>query len=125
MLETYPFIKLWHAGCATGEEVYSMAIILQEEGLYDRSTIFGTDFNDHALAIARQGVYEPEQLQAFTRNYQEAGGRHAFSDYYRSQYNSAVLAASLKQRVVFANHNLVTDAVFGDMNVICCRNVLI
>jgi chemotaxis protein methyltransferase CheR len=125
VLQTYPFIKVWHAGCATGEEAYSMAILLKEEGLYDRATIYGTDFNDHALEAARKGIYSPEQIQTFTRNYQEAGGKRPFADYYVSNYASAALQAGLKERITFANHNLVTDSVFGEMHLICCRNVLI
>jgi chemotaxis protein methyltransferase CheR len=125
VLRTYPFVKLWHAGCATGEEVYSMAILLQEEGLYERATLFGTDFNDHALETARKGIYAAERLKDYTRNYQEAGGALSFAEYYTAQYQSAALQAALRERVTFANHNLVTDTVFGEMQVVCCRNVLI
>ncbi len=125
ILRTYPFVKIWHAGCATGEEVYSLAIMLQEEGLYDRVTIYGTDFNDEVLERARQGIYPADRIQEFTRNYRDAGGKRSFSEYYHAQYDSAVLNAELKQRITFANHNLVTDAVFGEMHLVVCRNVLI
>lgn len=125
LLQTYPFIKVWHAGCATGEEVYSMAILLREEGLSERSMLYGTDFNDHTLQIAKQGIYSADQMKTYTRNYLEAGGKQSFADYYTAQYTSAVLNSSLKDRVTFANHNLATDAVFGEMHVVCCRNVLI
>jgi len=125
LLKTYPFVKVWHAGCATGEEVYSLAILLKEEGLFDRVTIFGTDFNDHALEQARQGIYPAERIKDFTRNYQEAGGKGSFSEYYHARYESAAVDASLKERITFANHNLATDAAFGEMHLVFCRNVLI
>jgi chemotaxis protein methyltransferase CheR len=125
ILRTYPFFKQWHAGCATGEEVYSMAILLKEEGLYGRAMLYGTDFNDQALDTARQGIYSPEQIQAYTTNYQAAGGTGSFAAYYSSKYQRAGLQAALRERITFANHNLVTDAVFGEMHVVCCRNVLI
>ena len=125
LLKTYPFVKVWHAGCATGEEVYSLAILLKEEGLFDRVTIFGTDFNDRALEQARQGIYPAERIKDFTRNYQEAGGKGSFSEYYHARYESAALDASLKERITFANHNLATDAAFGEMHLVFCRNVLI
>lgn len=125
LLKTYPFVKVWHAGCATGEEVYSLAILLKEEGLFDRVTIFGTDFNDRALEQARQGIYPAERIKDFTRNYQEAGGKGSFSEYYHARYESAALDASLKERITFANHNLASDAAFGEMHLVFCRNVLI
>lgn len=124
-LRTYPFIKVWHAGCATGEEVYSMAILLQEEGLYDRATIFATDFNDDVLDKAREGIYALRDIRQYTQNYQKAGGKRAFSDYYHAQYELAIMEQSLKRNITFANHNLVTDGVFGEMHLIFCRNVLI
>jgi len=125
ILRTFPSLKIWHAGCATGEEVYSLAIVLFEEGIYKRCTIFGTDFNDDALSKAREGIYAAERVQEFTRNYQEAAGNHSFSDYYRAKYDSAALDGSLKERITFANHNLTTDQVFGEMHLVFCRNVLI
>ncbi|MDJ0763680.1 MAG: protein-glutamate O-methyltransferase CheR [Myxococcota bacterium] len=124
-LKTYPFIKIWHVGCATGEEAYSLAIVLKEEGLYDRATIFATDFNDMALAKAKEGIYSLEKAQKFTKNYQSAGGTDSFSSYYQAAYDSMAIAQTLKKNITFANYNLVTDQVFGEMNLIMCRNVLI
>jgi chemotaxis protein methyltransferase CheR len=125
MLLTFPFVKVWHAGCATGEEVYSLAIVLEEAGLLDRTTLFGTDFNDEALERARQGIYPADRIQEFTRNYQEAGGTRSFSEYYHASYDSASINPALRDRVTFANHNLTTDQVFGEMHLVFCRNVLI
>jgi len=125
MLRTWPYIKVWHAGCATGEEVYSLAILLMEEGLYDRSTIYATDFNDSTLEKAREGVYPVEKIREATENYQKAGGHASFSDYYNSRYGAAAMARSLKERITFANHNLVSDVSFGENHLIFCRNVLI
>jgi len=124
-LQTYPFIKIWVAGCATGEEVYSLAILLKEEGLYDRATIYATDFNETALKKAAEGIYPLKDVQQYTGNYQKSGGMCSFSDYYHAEYNSAIINASLKANITFANHNLVTDSVFSDVQVIFCRNVLI
>lgn len=124
-LRTYPFIKIWHAGCATGEEVYSLAILLKEEGIYNKATIFATDFNEHALDVARQGIYSLKDAQTYTANYQKSGGKESFSDYYHAKYKSAIINKSLSKNVMFANHNLVTDSVFGEMHLILCRNVLI
>ncbi|MCE3227901.1 MAG: chemotaxis protein CheR [Bacteroidetes bacterium] len=125
ILKTYSFIKIWHAGCSTGEEVYSMAILLKEEGLYERSTIYATDFNEFALDKAREGIYAAEIMKEYTSNYQQAGGKKSFSDYFIADYDMAIMDQSLKKRVVWANHNLVTDSVFAEMNMILCRNVLI
>lgn len=125
VLKTYPFIKIWHAGCSTGEEVYSMAILLKEEGLYDRSQIYATDFNKEVLQRAREGIYAIDNIKQFTYNYQQSGGSASFADYYIAKYDSVILEQSLKKKIVFADHNLVTDDVFGEMHVICCRNVLI
>jgi chemotaxis protein methyltransferase CheR len=124
-LKTFPFTKVWHAGCATGEEVYSLAIVLQEEKLYDRATIFATDFNDEALQKSREGIYELKNIQDYTKNYQRAGGKRSFADYYHAQYESAIMNQGLARNVTFANHNLVTDGVFSEMHLILCRNVLI
>jgi chemotaxis protein methyltransferase CheR len=124
-LKTYPFVRIWHAGCATGEEVYSLAIVLREEGFYDRSTIFATDFNDLALDKARQGIYPLEKMKEFTANYQHAGGTGTFAQYYRAGYDAAILDAALKKNITFANHNLVTDGVFSEVHLVLCRNVLI
>ncbi|MBN1260419.1 MAG: protein-glutamate O-methyltransferase CheR [Anaerolineae bacterium] len=124
-LATYPFMRIWIAGCATGEEVYSLAIILQEEGVYDRTTFFATDFNDQALQQAQDGIYPLNSIRDYTPNYQLAGGRNSFADYYHAGYQSAVMDPGLKAHITFANHNLVTDGVFGEMHLILCRNVLI
>jgi chemotaxis protein methyltransferase CheR len=124
-LETFPFIKIWVAGCATGEEVYSLAILLQEEELYERATIFATDFNENALMKAKEGIYPLKAIQKYTANYQKAGGCCSFADYYHAQYDMAIMNPALKSNITFANHNLVTDGVFGEMHMILCRNVLI
>ncbi|RJQ83817.1 MAG: protein-glutamate O-methyltransferase CheR [Desulfobacteraceae bacterium] len=124
-LRTFPFIRVWVAGCATGEEAYSLAILLKEEGLYDRSTIFVTDFNDVAVEKAKAGIYPLDSMSAYTRNYQQAGGSGSFSEYYHAGYDSAAMAPWLKENMVFANHNLVTDWVFSEMHLVFCRNVLI
>lgn len=124
-LRTYPYLNVWHAGCATGEEVYSLAIILKEEGLYDKCQIYATDINDIALKKAKDGIYKIGDMAKYTQNYQQAGGTGTFSDYYHAKYGGAKIKASLKERVTFANHNLVTDGAFGEMNLILCRNVFI
>ncbi len=125
LLRTYPFIRLWHAGCATGEEVYSMAILLEEEGLYGRSRIYATDINEVVLQKAKEGIFPLERMQEYTENYIAAGGRRAFSDYYLAKYGGALFSPSLTTNVVFSQHNLVTDRSFAEFNVILCRNVLI
>lgn len=125
VLKTYPFLRIWHAGCSTGEEVYSMAILLKEEGLYDRTQIYATDFNKIALQKAKDGIYPLEDIKEYTYNYQKSGGMTSFSDYYIAKYDSVIFDQSLKSKITFADHNLVTDGVFGEMHVIVCRNVLI
>jgi chemotaxis protein methyltransferase CheR len=125
ILKTYPYFKIWHAGCATGQEVYSMAIMLKEERLYDRAQIYATDFNQIALQKAKDGIYPIDRIKEYTYNYQKAGGKNAFSDYYTAKYESVILDKSLKKNIVFADHNLVTDGVFAEVHVIICRNVLI
>jgi chemotaxis protein methyltransferase CheR len=125
ILKTYPFVKIWHAGCATGEEAYSMAIIMQEEGLYERTTIYATDFNQQALSQAKEGIFSNKMMKEYTTNYQLSGGKESFSDYYTSNYDSVIMNKSLKRNIVWANHNLVTDSVFAEVHVILCRNVLI
>lgn len=125
ILKTYPFIKIWHAGCSSGEEVYSMAILLKEEGLYDNAQIYATDFNEQILRKAKEGIYPIVNIKEYTSNYQKAGGNSSFSDYYISKYDSVIMEPSLRKNIVFADHNLVTDGVFGEMNLIVCRNVLI
>jgi chemotaxis protein methyltransferase CheR len=125
ILRTYPFIRIWHAGCSTGEEVYSMAILLQEEDLYDRARVYATDMNEAVLRRAREGIFPLERMQEYTENYIRAGGRRSFSEYYTSGYSGALFDASLRRNVVFAQHNLVTDGSFTEFNVVLCRNVLI
>lgn len=125
VLHTYPYLKIWHAGCSSGEEVYSMAIILKEEGLYDRSQIYATDFNEIVLQQAREGIFSLERIKDYTYNYQKSGGKESFSNYYTAKYDSVIMDQSLKKNIVFAGHNLATDGVFGEMNMIICRNVLI
>ncbi len=124
-LRTYPFIRLWHAGCATGEEVYSMAMMLEEESLYERSRIYATDINEVVLQKAKAGIFPIERMQEYTENYIAAGGKRAFSDYYVAKYGGALFSPSLTRNVVFSQHNLVTDSSFSEFNAILCRNVLI
>ncbi len=124
-LKKSPHIKIWHAGCATGEEVYSVAIVLYEEGLYDQTQIYATDFNEVVIEKARQGIYEIDKIKTFTKNYQKAGGCASFADYYTARYDYALLKQFLKEHISFSDHNLVTDGTFGKMDMIVCRNVLI
>jgi chemotaxis protein methyltransferase CheR len=124
-LATYPFIKIWIAGCATGEEVYSIAILLQEEGLLSRSVIYATDINQKSLQMAKDGVYAVDNMKAYTSNYQKAGGTNSFSEYYKAKYNSVIFDKALKQNIVFAAHNLAVDKSFNEFQLIICRNVLI
>lgn len=124
-LKTYPYIKIWDAGCATGEEVYSLSILLKEEDLYERTILFGTDFNDEALEKAKEGIYALDNIKEFTSNYQRAGGTRSFSEYYHAHYGHMAINQLLKKNITFANHNLVTDSVFSEMHLILCRNVLI
>lgn len=124
-LKEQPFLKIWHAGCATGEEVYSMAILLKEEGLYNKAQIYATDMNQVVLNQAKEGIYALNRLKLYTENYQKAGGKESFSDYYVAHYNHVVINKSLKENILFSDHNLATDGVFGEMHVIFCRNVLI
>ncbi|HXG57704.1 MAG TPA: protein-glutamate O-methyltransferase CheR [Thermoanaerobaculia bacterium] len=125
LLRTYPFVRIWHAGCSTGEEVYSMAILLTEEGLYGRCRIYATDINEAVLDRARAGIFPLSTMQENTSNYIAAGGGGTFSDYYTARYDHAIFRPSLRDNVVFAQHNLVTDAAFNHFNVVLCRNVLI
>ncbi len=124
-LKTYPFVKIWHAGCASGEEAYSMAILLEEEGMKGRFRIYATDINEEVIRTAQAGIYPLQELQRFTRNYQQAAGTGSFADYYTARYDRAILNASLRENIVFAAHNLAVDADFGEMNLILCRNVMI
>ncbi|HYX36377.1 MAG TPA: protein-glutamate O-methyltransferase CheR [Oligoflexus sp.] len=125
VLATYPSIRIWHAGCSTGEEVYSMAILLHEEGLLKRTTLYATDINPTALRKARSGVFTTEEIQISTANYQKAGRLGSFSDYYTADYGSVLMDRSLRDKVVFAEHNLATDSVFSEVHLILCRNVMI
>ncbi|HSJ08250.1 MAG TPA: protein-glutamate O-methyltransferase CheR [Longimicrobiales bacterium] len=125
LLRTYPFVRIWHAGCATGEEVYSMAILLHEEELYDRARIYATDINEALLQRACAGIFPLDRMQDYTRNYLRAGGTRSFSGYYTAAYDGALFSPSLRRNVVFAQHNLVTDRSFSEFNVILCRNVMI
>ncbi|HTF03103.1 MAG TPA: protein-glutamate O-methyltransferase CheR [Bacteroidia bacterium] len=125
ILKTYSYIKIWHAGCSTGEEAYSMAIVLKEEGLYDRTTIYATDFNQHALDRAKEGIFSNEMIKQYTANYLKSGGSESFSNYYTSDDKMVIMDQSLKKNIVWANHNLVTDKVFAEVHLVLCRNVLI
>ncbi len=125
VLRTYPFIRIWQAGCSLGEEAYSLAILLEEEGLYDRSLIYATDINELTLRQARDGIYPAELMQKYTQNYLTAGGRRSFSEYYTARYDLAILRPTLQRNIVFSQHNLVSDAPFNEFNVILCRNVMI
>lgn len=125
ILKTYPSLKIWIAGCSTGEEVYSYAILLKEEGLLDRTIIHATDINAKSLEKAEAGVFELENIQKFTNNYQRAGGKAAFSDYYTAHFDAAIFDKSLKNNITFTDHSLATDSVFSETQFISCRNVLI
>jgi chemotaxis protein methyltransferase CheR len=124
-LRTYPFTRIWVAGCSTGEEVYSLAILLLEENLYDRTRIYATDINETVLDRARGGVFPLDKMREYTQNYIKAGGTRAFSEYYLAKYDGAQFQRSLTENVVFAQHNLVSDRSFNEFNVIICRNVMI
>lgn len=124
-IATYPFIKVWVAGCATGEEAYSVAILLKEAGLLNRSVIYATDINQKSLQIAKDGMYSLDNMKSHTANYQKSGGIEAFSDYYIAKYDSVMFDKSLKQNIVFSQHNLTTDKSFNEFQLIMCRNVLI
>lgn len=124
-LHTYPSVKVWNAGCSTGEEVYSLAILLTEDDFYKRTTIFATDASEASLAQGRKGVYPAKGSEHVASNYHAAGGTKAFEDYFRVGSASISAVKSLRERITFANHNLVTDGVFGEMQVIICRNVLL
>lgn len=125
VLRTYPSIKVWVAGCSTGEEPYSLAILLKEEGLLDRTILYATDINHASLEKARRGIFALDHMQAFTRNYQRAGGMRSFSDYYTAAYGGALFDRALRDSITFADHSLATDAVFSETQLVSCRNVLI
>jgi chemotaxis protein methyltransferase CheR len=124
-LKTYPEIKIWFAGCAGGEEVYSMAIVLKEEGLYERSILYGTDINPLALKRAKEGILNIDSVKEATKRYFDAGGKSSLHSYYTANYGAALFDSALKKNMVFSDHNLVSDGVFGEMHLIFCRNVLI
>ncbi len=124
-LRTYPSLKVWVAGCSEGEEVYSLAILFREEGLEDRTIFYATDINHHALEAAEAGVYPLERIQLYTENHRRSGGKSSLSDYYQAAYGRASFDRTLRRNIVFSDHSLVTDAVFGEMNLISCRNVMI
>lgn len=125
LLKTYPSVKVWVAGCSTGEEVYSLAIVLHEEGLLERTMIYATDINPESLDAARRGVFPLDRMRLYTENYQKAGGMHAFSDYYTAAYGGARFDRALVGHVTFADHSLATDSVFSETQFISCRNVMI
>ncbi len=124
-LRTYPSLKVWVAGCSHGEELYSLSILFREEGLDQRTLFYATDINPDALRAAEAGVYPLDQIRKFTENHQKSGARSSLSDYYTADYGRAVFDKSLRSQVVFSDHSLVTDAVFAEMHLISCRNVLI
>ncbi len=124
-LKSYPSIKIWVAGCSSGEEAYSFAIILKEEGLYDRVMIYATDINPVILEKAKAGIYRLEDMKKFSENYQQSGGLKSLSDYYTASYNAAMIDNELKKNIIFADHSLATDSVFSEMQFVSCRNVLI
>jgi chemotaxis protein methyltransferase CheR len=125
MLKTYPFLRVWNAGCSTGEETYSLAMLLKEEGLYDRTRIYATDINEEVLMRAEEGRFPLDKMRDYTENYIKAGGRQAFSEYYTAGPDGARFRDELKENVVFAQHNLVSDGSFNEFNLIMCRNVMI
>ena len=125
LLRTYPSLKVWVAGCSTGEEVYSLAILLREEGLLARTIIYATDINPETLKKAEAGVYEADRVAGFTENHRRSGARASLSEYYTARYGRAVFDKSLKQNIVFSDHSLATDSVFAEVQLVSCRNVLI
>ena len=125
VLRTYPQIKIWHAGCASGEEVYATAILLEEEGLYERTQIYATDMSKRAVETAREGIYPASQVALFSQNYRQSGGEHRLHDYYSEAYGRIAMHERLKRNAVFFQHDLVSDYALGEMQVVFCRNVLI
>jgi chemotaxis protein methyltransferase CheR len=124
-LRTYPFVRVWHAGCSTGEEVYSMAILLEEEGLYDRTRLYATDISESVLDRARRGIYPADLMRKYTEAYHRAGGTSEFSKYYIADGENAIMSSALRRNIVFSHHNLGSDSSFNEFNLILCRNVLI
>ena len=125
VLKTYPFIRIWQAGCANGEEVWSLAVLLEEEGLMDRCRIYATDFNEKAIEQAARGIFHTGRMKDYTRNYIDGGGKGDFSEYYTSRYDNVIFRSRLKNNIVFSRHNLATDGPFNEFNLILCRNVMI
>jgi chemotaxis protein methyltransferase CheR len=125
LLRTYPFVRIWHAGCSTGEEVYSLAILLHEEGMYDRCRIYATDISDRVLERARKGIFPLRIIRESTSAYRLAGGQLDFSSYYVADREHAIFRAGLRKQILFSQHNLVSDGTFNEFNLIMCRNVLI
>jgi chemotaxis protein methyltransferase CheR len=125
ILRTYPSLKVWVAGCSTGEEVYSLAILLYEEGLLERSLIYATDINPQTLQKAAAGIYEIDRIAGFTENHRKSGGRGSLSEHYTAAYGRAVFDKALRQHIVFSDHSLATDSVFAEVHLVSCRNVLI
>jgi len=125
ILRSYPFIRIWHAGCATGEEAYSLAILLEEEGLSERCRVYATDMSEAVLEKARNGIFSLSVMREYTRNYLESGGRREFSEYYTARHESAMFRPELARRILFARHNLVTDRSFNEFHFVLCRNVMI
>ena len=125
LLRDLPEIRIWHAGCATGEEVYSMAILMLEEGLAEKTRIYATDMNEKALIAAKKGAFPLKKMQQYTKNYLKAGGKKAFSEYYTTDHQFAYFHCSLNENLIFAQHNLVTDSSFNEFHVVLCRNVMI
>lgn len=124
-LKTYPSLKVWIAGCSTGEELYSFVILFREEGLEERTLFYATDINPEALTQAESGIYDLDRVRLFTQNHRLSGGKTSLSDYYHTGYNRCILDKSLRRNVVFSDHSLVTDQVFGEMQYVSCRNVMI
>lgn len=125
VMRTYPFFKVWHAGCSSGEEVYSMQILLREHGMIDKAQIYATDFNEIILDSARDGIYPVTKAASFSKNYKAAGGMHSLSEYYQAAYEHFQINKELRMKVLFAQHNLATDSSFGEMQLVMCRNVFI
>lgn len=125
VLRTYPTFNIWSAGCSTGEEIFSLAILLREEGVANRAVVYATDINPQAIKAAQDGIYPVETIKTSIKNYQESGGKESFSDYYTADYGFAKMNSDLLSNVVFAEHNLVTDQVFAECHLVLCRNVLI
>jgi chemotaxis protein methyltransferase CheR len=125
LLRAYPFIRIWHVGCAKGEEAYSMAILLHEEGLYKKCRLYATDLNEDVIRQAKKGIYPLSRMQEYTRNYIDAGGTKSFSEYYTAKYDHVILRPWLRDNIIFSQHNLVSDGPFNEFNVILCRNVMI